>query len=116
MKWHYYIIHREQSNKHDNEFHDKATDSIINYETVKYFTGEEFEIDRFKGSVIQYQRFNSSTQLLLGLLNITQQVFIHTLVHLYIPTVHTYIHTYTNTLMDPQPFKYTYIQMRLGHN
>ena len=47
--------------------------------------------------MIQYQRFNSSTQLLLGLLNITQQVSIHTLVHLYIPSVHTYIHTYIHT-------------------
>jgi ABC-type transport system involved in Fe-S cluster assembly fused permease/ATPase subunit len=26
---------REATNKHDNDFHDKATDSIINYETVK---------------------------------------------------------------------------------
>eukprot|EP01036_Dinobryon_divergens_P025480 gene25480-34032_t len=29
---------REQKNKHDNEFHDKATDSIINYETVNTTT------------------------------------------------------------------------------
>jgi len=64
---------REQTNKHDNDFHDKAMDSIINYETVKYFTGEEFEISRFKNSVVQYQRYNSSTQLSLGLLNVTQQ-------------------------------------------
>jgi ABC-type multidrug transport system fused ATPase/permease subunit len=65
---------REETNKHDNEFHDRATDSIINFETVKYFTGEEFEIGRFVKAVIQYQRFNSSTQLSLSLLNITQQV------------------------------------------
>jgi ABC-type multidrug transport system fused ATPase/permease subunit len=30
---------REETNKHDNDYHNKATDSIINYETVKYFTG-----------------------------------------------------------------------------
>ena len=35
---------REQTNKHDNEFHDRATDSLINYETVKYFTNEEYEV------------------------------------------------------------------------
>ena len=65
---------REQTNKHDNEFHDKATDSVINYETVKYFTGELFEVARFKQSVVKYQQFNSSTQLSLSLLNISQQV------------------------------------------
>ena len=65
---------REQTNKHDNEFHDKATDSVINFETVKYFTGEAFEVERFKTSVVKYQQFNSSTQLSLSLLNISQQV------------------------------------------
>jgi len=65
---------REQTNKHDNDYHDKATDSIINYETVKYFTGEEFEIQRFKKSVIQYQLFSSNTQFSLNVLNMSQQV------------------------------------------
>jgi len=64
---------REQTNKYDNDFHDRATDSIINYETVKYFTGEAFEIERFVSSVIKYQKFTSSTQLSLNVLNITQQ-------------------------------------------
>lgn len=65
---------REQTNKHDNDFHDKATDSIINYETVKYFTGEAFEIQRFTKSVVQYQMYSSSTQLSINALNISQQV------------------------------------------
>ena len=65
---------REQTNKHDNDYHDKATDSIINYETVKYFTGEAFEIERFKKSVVQFQVFSSSTQFSLNVLNISQQV------------------------------------------
>jgi ABC-type multidrug transport system fused ATPase/permease subunit len=69
---------REQTNKHDNEFHDKATDSVINFETVKYFTGEAFEVSRFKTSVVKYQQFNSSTQLSLSLLNISQQVVLVT--------------------------------------
>lgn len=67
---------REKTNKHDNEFHDRATDSIINYETVKYFTGEEFEISRYVKSVVQYQQYSSSTQLSLSLLNISQQVIL----------------------------------------
>ena len=47
---------REKTNKHDNDFHDKATDSLINYETVKYFTAEEYEIDRYVHSVVEYQK------------------------------------------------------------
>jgi ABC-type multidrug transport system fused ATPase/permease subunit len=65
---------REATNKHDNDYHDKATDSIINYETVKYFTGESFEIERFKKSVVQFQMFSSNTQFSLNVLNISQQV------------------------------------------
>ena len=65
---------REETNKQDNDFHDKAMDSIINYETVKYFTGEAFEVSRFKSSVVKFQQYNSSTQLSLSLLNMSQQV------------------------------------------
>jgi len=65
---------REQSNKHDNDFHHQATDSIVNYETVKYFTNEQYEVKTFKDMVVQYQQFSSSTQLSMSLLNITQQV------------------------------------------
>jgi ATP-binding cassette, subfamily B, heavy metal transporter len=67
---------REATNKHDNDYHDKATDSIINYETVKYFTGEEFEIQRFTKSVIQFQKFSSNTQFSLNVLNVSQQVIL----------------------------------------
>jgi ABC-type multidrug transport system fused ATPase/permease subunit len=68
---------REETNKHDNDFHDKATDSIINYETVKYFTGEEYEISRYTSSVRNYQKSNSSTQYSLSALNISQQLFVN---------------------------------------
>jgi ABC-type multidrug transport system fused ATPase/permease subunit len=37
---------RKQMAKSDNDWHDKCTDSLINFETVKYFTSEEFEIKR----------------------------------------------------------------------
>jgi ABC-type transport system involved in Fe-S cluster assembly fused permease/ATPase subunit len=64
---------REATNKHDNDFHDKAQDSILNFETVKYFTAEQFEVERFKTSVVKFQQYNSATQLSLSLLNISQQ-------------------------------------------
>lgn len=83
---------RENTNKFDNDFHDKATDSIINYETVKYFTGESFEIDRFVRSVVQFQKYTSSTQYSLSLLNIAQQVRLNYFVYIILLlTVYTQI-------------------------
>jgi len=64
---------REATNKHDNDFHDKAQDSILNFETVKYFCAENFEIARFKESVVKFQQYNSATALSLSLLNAGQQ-------------------------------------------
>ena len=65
--------YRESQNKHDNDFHNKATDSIINYETVKYFTAEQHEIVRFKEGVVNFQQFNSMISISLSVLNSTQQ-------------------------------------------
>jgi len=67
---------RTKTNKHDNDFHDKATDSIINYETVKYFTNEPFEIKRFGDSVRKYQYYSINVQASLSLLNISQQLIV----------------------------------------
>ena len=63
---------REATNKHDNDFHEKATDSIINFETVKYFTMEKFEVSRFKLAVSSYQKYMVSTQLAGSVLNASQ--------------------------------------------
>jgi len=38
---------RTQVAKSDNDWHDKCTDSLINFETVKCFTGETYEMKRF---------------------------------------------------------------------
>ena len=37
---------RKQVAKSDNDWHDRCTDSLINFETVKYFTAEEYEKKR----------------------------------------------------------------------
>ena len=67
---------RESTNKHDNAFHDRATDSLINFETVKYFTAEEFETRRYTDAVRNYQAYSVLVQLSLSLLNGTQQLVI----------------------------------------
>lgn len=67
---------RKQVAKSDNDWHDKCTDSLINFETVKYFTAEEFEKKRFGDSVAKYQSGNVNVQASLSVLNISQQVLL----------------------------------------
>jgi len=64
---------REGTNKSDNDLHDKAQDSITNFETVKYFTAEAMEVSRFKTSVVKFQQYNSMTALSMSILNMMQQ-------------------------------------------
>ncbi len=68
--------HREKTNIHDNIYHDKATDSIINYETVKYFTNEEHEAKWFRGSVKDFIFFSTGVQVSLSILNVTQVIIV----------------------------------------
>jgi len=64
---------RKQVAKSDNDWHDRCTDSLINFETVKYFTAEEYEKKRFGDSVHKYQSGNVNVQASLSFLNISQQ-------------------------------------------
>lgn len=67
---------RDQTNKHDNDYHDKATDSLVNFETVKYFTAERFETQRFTSAIVKFQKYTVNTQLSLSFLNSTQSTII----------------------------------------
>jgi len=64
--------------KSDNEWHDISTDSLINFETVKYFTAEKYEIERFSASVANYQSSSVHVQASLGFLNVTQALLMQT--------------------------------------
>lgn len=63
---------RRATNKHDSEFHDKANDSLTNFESVKYFCNEDHETSRYIESVRKFQHFSVSTQLSLSALNSIQ--------------------------------------------
>ena len=67
---------RKKQNKYDNDFHDKAQDSIINFETVKYFTAEKYEAERYLTSVAKYESQVSNTMASMHLLNLMQQVIL----------------------------------------
>jgi hypothetical protein len=59
--------------KSDNEYHDRFTDSLTNFETVKFFTGEEYERQRYGESVREYQKGSVTVQASLSFLNISQR-------------------------------------------
>jgi ABC-type transport system involved in Fe-S cluster assembly fused permease/ATPase subunit len=62
--------------KSDNEWHDRFTDSLINFETVKFFTAEEYERERFADAVGRFQTGSVNVQASLSFLNISQQVIL----------------------------------------
>lgn len=68
--------YREASMRHDNEYHDKATDALLNYETIKYFGNERHEIEEYSKVIEKYQRYSVSVQASLSVLNGTQAVII----------------------------------------
>ncbi|HWM31805.1 MAG TPA: ABC transporter ATP-binding protein/permease [Methyloceanibacter sp.] len=68
------IAIRRDMNESDTEAHSKAVDSLLNYETVKYFGNEAFEARRFDSSMSRYERAAIRAYTSLGVLNTGQAV------------------------------------------
>lgn len=60
----------------DNDSHDKAVDALVNYATVKFFTNEEYELERYSGALRRFQRAAVQTQSSLNVLNTVQALII----------------------------------------
>jgi ABC-type transport system involved in Fe-S cluster assembly fused permease/ATPase subunit len=69
---------RKQMNEADSVAHSKAIDSLLNYETVKYFNNEDFETKRYDTSLEALRRAALKSQSTLSLLNAGQQLVIAT--------------------------------------
>jgi ATP-binding cassette, subfamily B, heavy metal transporter len=67
---------RKQANEFDSAAHSKAVDSLLNYETVKYFNNEGFEASRYDVSLEKLRKARLKSQTTLMLLNTGQQVII----------------------------------------
>ena len=67
---------RRQANEFDSAAHTKAVDSLLNYETVKYFNNEAFEARRYDESLERLRRARLKSQTTLSLLNAGQQLII----------------------------------------
>ncbi len=67
---------RRQMNELDATAHTRAIDSLLNYETVKYFNNEDFEAKRYDESLERLRRAALKSQSTLSLLNTGQQLVI----------------------------------------
>mmetsp|Transcript_22862 Transcript_22862/g.45730 ORF Transcript_22862/g.45730 Transcript_22862/m.45730 type:complete len:844 (+) Transcript_22862:75-2606(+) len=67
---------RKAVTRSDNDWHNLCTDSLTNFETVKFFGAEEHEVKRFEESVHTYQSKSVRVQASLSFLNITQQILL----------------------------------------
>jgi ATP-binding cassette, subfamily B, heavy metal transporter len=70
--------YRKRMNEMDSTAHSRAIDSLLNYETVKYFNNEEFEAQRYDENLERYRRAAIKSQSTLSLLNTGQQLIIAT--------------------------------------
>ncbi|HWA04515.1 MAG TPA: ABC transporter ATP-binding protein/permease [Rhizomicrobium sp.] len=66
------IQFRRDMNQSDQDANTKAVDSLLNYETVKYFNNEEHETRRFDRSMEKYSRASIQAQISLSVLNTGQ--------------------------------------------
>jgi ABC-type transport system involved in Fe-S cluster assembly fused permease/ATPase subunit len=67
---------RKEMNALDSTAHSHAIDSLLNYETVKYFNNENFEAKRYDKSLQSYRRAAIKSQRTLSMLNTGQQLII----------------------------------------
>jgi ABC-type transport system involved in Fe-S cluster assembly fused permease/ATPase subunit len=65
---------RRNMNEADTDANTKAIDSLLNFETVKYFGNEEHEAARFDVSMLQYEKAAVKTWVSLAVLNAGQTV------------------------------------------
>lgn len=68
--------YRRMANEFDSAAHTKAVDSLLNYETVKYFNNEGFEAGRYDKSLEALRRARLKAQTSLSVLNTGQQLII----------------------------------------
>tara|TARA_R110002110_G_scaffold58288_3_gene165700 strand:+ start:664 stop:2505 length:1842 start_codon:yes stop_codon:yes gene_type:complete len=70
LKW------RREMNETDQRANTRAIDSLLNYETVKYFGNEQFEAGRYDQALQRYERASVISKTSLSLLNIGQAFII----------------------------------------
>ena len=70
------VRHVRRMNELDSKANTRAVDSLINYETVKYFTNEEYEASRYDAQMAKWEKEALKTQYSLSTLNSGQALII----------------------------------------
>ncbi|KAF4014102.1 hypothetical protein G4228_005455 [Cervus hanglu yarkandensis] len=67
---------RRAMNMQENATRARAVDSLLNFETVKYYNAESYEVERYREAIIKYQSLEWKSNASLVLLNQTQNLVI----------------------------------------
>lgn len=67
---------RRKMNELDNYARTKAVDSLLNFETVKYYNAESFEVNRYDNAIVEYQKADYISSISLNVLNLAQNAVI----------------------------------------
>lgn len=70
------MVYRRTMNTLDSAANSKAIDALINYETVKYFGNERYEVDRYDNNLASWVDSSVKNQVSLNFLNVGQSVII----------------------------------------
>ncbi len=70
------LKYRREMNQTDQEANARAIDSLLNYETVKYFGNEAYEARRFDAALARYEQASVASRTSLSLLNVGQALII----------------------------------------
>ena len=91
---------RRSMNESDTDANTKAIDSLLNYETVKYFGAEKREAERYDKAMARYERLSIGSYVSLAVLNSGQGVIFTIGLTLVMLMCISGIHNGTNTIGD----------------
>ncbi|KAJ8980819.1 hypothetical protein NQ317_000552 [Molorchus minor] len=67
---------QRRMNLADNETRARSVDSLLNFETVKYYGAEQYEVEAFREAVLKYQKEEFKSTVTLNILNTIQNIII----------------------------------------
>lgn len=67
---------QRRMNLADNETRAKSVDSLLNFETVKYYGAEDYEVNSYHDAILKYQKEEFSSIFTLNILNTAQNIIV----------------------------------------
>lgn len=67
---------QRRMNLADNAQKARSVDSLLNFETVKYYGAEDYEVECFKEAILKYQKEEWSSSVTLNILNTVQNIVV----------------------------------------